>query len=217
MQLVCVLSLLLRRKMLSTCGRISFKRNKGNVLCLPCVGGKNRSRLRGLHSCEEGRKSLFAFEKRCVADWYGIRTAIPDARILELRGGAKWRYRDADIIVATTHQTLRFFRAFDLVILDEVDAFPYRGSRILHYAVRRATAQHGKTVFMTATPDRELLQKADRGEMALVRISARYHGRPLPEPETPRYPPLLRLHGFEGKAGIAVENRKTIGADFVSG
>lgn len=112
-----------------------------------------------------------------------IASAIPDASILELRGQAKSRYRDADIVVATTHQTIRFFQAFDLVVLDEVDAFPYRGSAILNYAVRRATAPWGNTVFMTATPGRELLRKADRKEIALVRIPARHHGRPLPEPE----------------------------------
>jgi competence protein ComFA len=55
---------------------------------------------------------------------------------------------------------------------------------------------------MTATPDRELLQKADRGEMALVRISARYHGRPLPEPEIVRVTlPLPEDYTrFQGKA-----------------
>lgn len=170
-----------------------------------CGAGKTEVVFEAIaHVLRSGGKVLFAIPRRdVVAELVPrIRTAIPDARILELRGGAKWRYRDADIIVATTHQTLRFFRAFDLVILDEVDAFPYRGSRILHYAVRRATAQHGKTVFMTATPDRELLQKADRGEMALVRISARYHGRPLPEPEIVRVTlPLPEDYTrFQGKA-----------------
>ncbi|NLB72501.1 MAG: DEAD/DEAH box helicase family protein [Firmicutes bacterium] len=132
-----------------------------------------------------GGKALFAIPRSDVVAEVvpRIGSAIPDAGILELRSSAKSRYRDADIVIATTHQALRFFRAFDLVILDEVDAFPYRGSAILHYAVRRATAQHGKTVFMTATPDRELLRKADQDKIALVRISARHHGRPLPEPE----------------------------------
>lgn len=151
-----------------------------------CGAGKTEVVFEAIaHVLRRGGKVLFAIPRSdVVAELVPrIGAAIPDARILELRSGAKSRYLDADIVVATTHQALRFFRAFDLVILDEVDAFPYRGSAILHYAVRRATARRGNTVFMTATPDRELLRKADMSEITLVRISARHHGRPLPEPE----------------------------------
>ncbi len=151
-----------------------------------CGAGKTEVVFQGIaHVLRHGGKVLFAIPRLDVVAEVvpRIASAMPDARILELRGGAKSRYRDADIVVATTHQTIRFFRAFDLVVLDEVDAFPYRGSAILNYAVKRATAHHGNTVFMTATPNRELLRKAEQNELALVRLSARHHGRPLPEPE----------------------------------
>lgn len=151
-----------------------------------CGAGKTEVVFQGIaHVLRHGGKVLFAIPRLDVVAEVvpRIASAMPDARILELRGGAKSRYRDADIVVATTHQTIRFFRAFDLVVLDEVDAFPYRGSAILNYAVKRATAHHGNTVFMTATPNRELLRKAEQNEIALVRLSARHHGRPLPEPE----------------------------------
>ncbi len=87
------------------------------------------------------------------------------------------------VTVATTHQVLRYDRAFDLVILDEADAFPYRGSRVLAQAVVRATAPGGRRIRMTATPDNELLRSADQGQSILVRVPARHHGRPLPVPE----------------------------------
>jgi competence protein ComFA len=151
-----------------------------------CGAGKTEVVFQGIaHVLRHGGKVLFAIPRLDVVAEVvpRIASAMPDARILELRGGAKSRYRDSDIVVATTHQTIRFFRAFDLVVLDEVDAFPYRGSAILNYAVKRATAHHGNTVFMTATPNRELLRKTEQNEIALVRLSARHHGRPLPEPE----------------------------------
>lgn len=166
-----------------------FLRDSTHNECLVfavCGAGKTEVVFQAMaHVLRRGGKVLFAIPRSDVVAEVvpRIASAIPDARILELRGGAKSRYPDADIVVATTHQTIRFFRAFDLVVLDEVDAFPYRGSAILNYAVRRATAPWGNTVFMTATPDRELLRKADQNEIALVRISARHHGRPLPEPE----------------------------------
>lgn len=166
-----------------------FLRDSTHNECLVfavCGAGKTEVVFQAMaHVLRRGGKVLFAVPRSDVVAEVvpRIASAIPDARILELRGGAKSRYPDADIVAATTHQTIRFFRAFDLVVLDEVDAFPYRGSAILNYAVRRATAPWGNTVFMTATPDRELLRKADQNEIALVRISARHHGRPLPEPE----------------------------------
>ncbi|MGE5593786.1 MAG: helicase-related protein [Betaproteobacteria bacterium] len=131
-----------------------------------------------------GGRVLFAVPRSDVVAEVAPRVsaAVPDARVVALRGASRERYLDADIVVATTHQVLRFYQAFDLVILDEADAFPFRGSRMLRYAMRRATAPTGKTVYMTATPDESLLAAADRGEVALTRISARHHGHPLPVP-----------------------------------
>jgi late competence protein required for DNA uptake (superfamily II DNA/RNA helicase) len=112
-----------------------------------------------------------------------ISAAMQGSSVVALRGASRERFRDADIVVATTHQALRFYRAFDLVVLDEADAFPFRGSRMLRHALRRATAPDGKTIYMTATPDDSLLVAANRGEIAVTRISARHHGYPLPVPE----------------------------------
>lgn len=167
---------------------VDFLQDSSHDECLVfavCGAGKTEVVFQGIaHVLRHGGKVLFAVPRSDVVAEVVLRiaAAIPGARVLELRGNAKLRYRDADIVVATTHQTIRFFRAFDLVVLDEVDAFPYRGSAILQHSVRRATASRGKTVFMTATPDRAMLRKANQNRMAIVRISARHHGRPLPEP-----------------------------------
>lgn len=131
-----------------------------------------------------GGKVLFAIPRSDVVAEVAPRVsaAFPDARVMALRGSTRERYQDAHVVVATTHQVMRFYQAFDFVILDEADAFPYRGSRMLRHALRRATAPWGKTVYMTATPDLALLRKAEQARIALVRISARHHGHPLPEP-----------------------------------
>ncbi|TLM79809.1 MAG: DNA/RNA helicase, partial [Actinobacteria bacterium] len=94
----------------------------------------------------------------------------------------------ADITVATTHQSLRFNEYFDLAILDEADAYPYRGSAMLRLAVERAIKPGGKRVMMTATPDARLFAAARRGMKRLITIPARFHGFPLPEPKIIRKP-----------------------------
>ena len=171
---------------------VDFLKSSSHNECIDfavCGAGKTEVVFQAIaHVLRRGGKVLFAIPRSDVVAEVAprIAAAIPAARILELRGKTKLRYLDANIVIATTHQTLRFFQAFDLVILDEVDAFPYRGNSYLHYAVRRATAPWGKTVFMTATPDRAMLRKARQNRIATVRISARHHGRPLPEPEIVR-------------------------------
>ena len=87
------------------------------------------------------------------------------------------------LVVATTHQALRFYRAFALAVVDEADAFPLRGSRMLEYAVARAVRPEGFVVVMTATPGPHWLGRARAGRWPIVFIPVRHHGQPLPVPE----------------------------------
>lgn len=88
----------------------------------------------------------------------------------------------APLVVATTHQCLRWGPRFHLVVLDEVDAFPYRAEPFLQQALLGTLAPGGKLVTMTATPDAAHLRRARWGLATLVTIPARYHGHPLPVP-----------------------------------
>lgn len=108
--------------------------------------------------------------------------AFPAFNLKAFYGGSRGRWSDARLVLATTHQCLRFFQSFDLVVLDEADAFPYRGSQTLHYALERALKPAGRLIIMTATPDRELLTQAQRGKLPFVSIPARHHRQPLTVP-----------------------------------
>src|SRR5690606_3464557 len=46
--------------------------------------------------------------------------AFRGERIAALYGGSRQRWDEADIVIATTHQLLRYEAGFDLVVLDEV-------------------------------------------------------------------------------------------------
>lgn len=160
------------------------------VVWAVCGAGKTEMSFAAVGSVlSRGGRVLFAIPRRDVVREMGqrLRTAFPAVELQVLHGG-----HDRTVLpvlgpgtmtVATTHQVLRYYRAFDLVILDEVDAFPYRGSRMLADAVARATVPDGWRIRMTATPDRELLRRASRGESVLVRVPVRHHGHPLPVPE----------------------------------
>jgi len=137
----------------------------------------------------QGGRVLFAVPRRDVVQELGPRlaAAFPSAELRVLHGGPdRIDYpglAPGSLTIATTHQLLRFHRAFDLAILDEVDAYPYRGSAMLHRAMERAVRPAGLVIRMSATPDEATVEDARSGRSLLVPIPARHHGHPLPVPE----------------------------------
>jgi competence protein ComFA len=95
---------------------------------------------------------------------------------------------EGDIVVLTTHQLYRYDDYFDLLILDEIDAFPFRDNEMLQTFFRHSVRGH--YVLLSATPSRQDLAaiKKDNGEV--VELFERYHHHPLPVPEYVSINPL---------------------------
>ena len=70
---------------------------------------------------------------------------------IALLHGESEPYFRTPLVVATAHQLLKFYHAFDLLIVDEVDAFPYVDNSVLYYAVNQCVKMEGLTIFLTAT------------------------------------------------------------------
>ncbi|TLS38508.1 DEAD/DEAH box helicase [Pseudalkalibacillus caeni] len=111
-----------------------------------------------------------------------IKKAFPMVEVVSLHGGSEELQERGQIVISTTHQLLRFNNHFDLMIVDEVDAFPYSIDDSLKFAVLKAGKNDATVAYLSATPDKDLRNKADVGEITSVRIPARYHGLPLPVP-----------------------------------
>lgn len=124
-----------------------------------------------------------------------LKAAFPGETVIALYGGSEERWADAGITLGTTHQLLRFRSAFDLVILDEIDAFPYAGDPMLTYAAEKALAPVGRRILLSATPPRELEKQAARGQLPHAKVPVRYHRHPLPVPWLVRIPPLAKWVG----------------------
>lgn len=132
----------------------------------------------------KGHKVLFAVPRKdtIIDIEKRVRSCFSGVEIAGLYGGSTEKFKRADLVLATTHQVLRFYEAFHLVVLDEVDAFPYHGNSMLYKALNRALHPRGKIIYMTATPP-EYLLKMDKNQIQIVTIPARHHGYPLPVPE----------------------------------
>lgn len=111
-----------------------------------------------------------------------LRKAFPNETVVALYGGSEERWRRGGVTLATTHQVLRFIHAFDLVIIDELDAFPFHGDPMLAYAAERCRAACGRTVYLSATPPKELQSLVRKGRLACAKVPVRYHRHPLPVP-----------------------------------
>ncbi|MDD4588311.1 MAG: helicase-related protein, partial [Heliobacteriaceae bacterium] len=158
----------------------------GVLVWAACGAGKTEVSFNAIaRVLAQGGKVLFAVPRRDVVIELAPRLeqAFPGVGVTALYGGSREKFAPGRLVVATTHQAIRFFRAFDLVVLDEVDAFPYQGSAMLYHAVTRARKRAGKLVLMTATPDQQMKTAVQKKRLALVTIPARHHGHPVPEPQ----------------------------------
>ena len=108
--------------------------------------------------------------------------AFQQTTIQALYGGAEQKDRYCSLVLATTHQLYRFERAFDVVIVDEADAFPYTYDTALQQAVLKAKKSVAATALVTATPSNKILQTIERGEVNYSFIPKRFHNYPLPVP-----------------------------------
>lgn len=179
-----------------------------------CGAGKTEIAFSALaQALQVGLRVLFAVPRRDVVVELAerVQAAFPDVTLTCLYGGAPPQEDLGPLVIATTHQLLRFCRFFDMAILDEADAFPYAGSAMLHRALERATCPGGLRVCMTATPDPRMLLAARRGRLQLITVPVRHHGYPVPVPEVIRdgqqVPSRPVAWGAKGRYRPGRENR----------
>lgn len=130
----------------------------------------------------KGKKVAFAISRRqVVLEIAGrLRIAFPELSICEVAQGYT-QITDADIIVCTTHQLYRYPYAFDLLILDELDAFPFVGNEVLQAIANQACV--GQKLLLSATPDELSMELVKQKKMELVCLFKRPHKHPLIVPK----------------------------------
>ncbi|RFU64020.1 DEAD/DEAH box helicase [Peribacillus glennii] len=111
-----------------------------------------------------------------------LKKAFPLIEVSALYGGSEDRHRPAPLTVSTTHQLFRFKEAFDAIIIDEVDAFPYSMDTSLQFAVNKAKKETSATILLTATPSKKMKIAYANRKLQAVTIPARFHRHPIPIP-----------------------------------
>lgn len=133
---------------------------------------------------DRGGKVLVATPRRDVVLELAPRLAkaFPNEKMAVLYGGSPQRWEEGRLFLSTTHQLLRFSHAFDLVVIDELDAFPYHNDPMLAYAAENSCKAEGRFIYLSATPPANLQREVRAGRLPHAKVPARFHGHPLPVP-----------------------------------
>ncbi|WP_052339849.1 helicase-related protein, partial [Gorillibacterium massiliense] len=151
------------------------------------------------HEVLAGRRVVVATPRRDVVLELlpRMRVAFPHMNVVALYGGSEDRgsslTQNGGILLSTTHQLLRFRNAFDLAVIDEVDAFPYHNDPMLQFAAAKSVKPDGRCIYLSATPPAGMRREAEQGRLDYVRVPVRYHRHPLPVPWFLRASPLHKI------------------------
>lgn len=152
-----------------------------------------------LYAVTGAGKTEITFEAISLARQRGLNVAFVSPRIdvikeVYLRLTDAFREVDIELLysgvkvefehrftVCTVHQLYNYIDHFDLIIVDETDAFPMPADSQLMNAVTRAASGKSTIVLMTATPDRKMIDFV--GHENVVSLTRRYHGHDLAIPK----------------------------------
>jgi competence protein ComFA len=112
-----------------------------------------------------------------------LKAVFPNTMVTSYFGGSEERETPAQLIISTTHQLYRFKQAFNIMIVDEVDAFPYSYDKTLQHAVSLSVTTKHFLLYLSATPSKSMKKATRKKTLPCVKIPKRFHGFPLPVPK----------------------------------
>ncbi|GGM35476.1 hypothetical protein GCM10011351_21990 [Paraliobacillus quinghaiensis] len=135
------------------------KSNEELLVWAVCGAGKTEMLFPGITTAiKQGKRICLATPRADVVRELlpRFQLAFPNTTTAALYGGVEDKQPDAQFIIATTHQLLRYAHAFDVIIIDEVDAFPFHADPSLPYVAERSAKPNATTIYLTATPRKAL-------------------------------------------------------------
>lgn len=95
-----------------------------------------------------------------------------------------------DVVITGMEDIKRYYKAFDLIILSEASECTNKAVSCLDAHVKRALKDGGKIIYATSKPDYKTYKRVLKGEVSLVAVPLRSHGRLCPEPRIMTYKAL---------------------------
>ncbi|MDY2913291.1 MAG: helicase-related protein [Candidatus Enteromonas sp.] len=133
------------------------------------------------YAMAKGMKVGFALPRRDVVIelYHRLVSAFPKQKVVAVYGGNS-EVIEGDLIILTTHQLYRYPHYFDLLVMDEIDAFPFKGNEALIGIYKKSLRGH--CVMMSATPSKEIVREFSMGDKEMLTLHTRFHKHPIPVP-----------------------------------
>ena len=131
---------------------------------------------------ESGGRVGFVIPRRDVVIEIGerLKHIFKENKVVEVYGGHTEEL-EGDIICLTSHQLYRYHHYFDLVVFDEIDAFPYKNNDTLNSLFLNSIKGH--YIQMSATPSERVIDYFKKEGRDILHLDIRYHRNPLPVPK----------------------------------
>ena len=171
----------------------NYKNKIDTLVNAVCGAGKTELIYSVMAYCLSlGKAVAFAVPRRDVVIELSqrIHMVFPNNSIVSVYGGHTEKLV-ADIVVLTTHQLYRYEKYFDLIILDEIDAFPFKNNKLLNSMFFRAVK--GNIVMMSATPSNDVVDFFSQNGKQILELNTRFHKHPLPVPKVITRIGILKL------------------------
>lgn len=165
---------------------INFSQKKGSLVHAVTGAGKTEMLFQVIAEClKNGKRACIATPRIDVVNelFPRFQIAFANVKIGKYHGREYHEPNNEQLTICTTHQLLKFYHAFDLLVIDEVDSFPYVGNEQLHFAAKNAVKIDGVRIYLTATPTQDLLQEVKTGKLEILKLKRRFHGGLLPVPK----------------------------------
>ena len=162
---------------------LNYADKKDTLVNAVCGAGKTELIYAVMAQCLSlGKNVAFAVPRRDVVIELSqrIHMVFPNNSIVSVYGGHTEKLI-ADIVVLTTHQMYRYEKYFDLIILDEIDAFPFKDNKLLREMFFRAVK--GTIIMMSATPSKDVIEYFSEDGREILELNTRFHKHPLPVPD----------------------------------
>ncbi len=132
----------------------------------------------------------FALPRRDVVIelFWRLKEAFPKNKVVAVYG-QHTNNLEGDIIILTTHQLYRYKNYFDLLIMDEIDAFPFQGNEVLVSMYKKSVRGH--VLLMSATPSKNVLEEFKKDGHATLELRTRFHKKEIPVPVNKIIPKFL--------------------------
>ena len=168
-----------------TASRMCVEALKEKDVLLHCVCGAGKTEISVqsiAHYLSQGLRVAYAISRKEVVIELADRfqKIFPKAKVAAVYGGHH-ETLTGDLIVCTCHQLYRYYQTFDLLILDEVDAFPVKGDEMLINIA--LSSCKGRVIFSTATVDEDLKKILYQRKVKEVEVFVRPSHKPLSIPK----------------------------------